>query len=229
MSEILRPSPFPYRRLNPAGARYYDFDEIVKHRGYDPEEHERRELMGPRGNSRKFDDALLRQPIIPTYVPPRFDYYGLSEIIAKHPIIMPTIFGKGQSSIVSFLLINKMRELGFNDFVTYPVRVYLLEMMDDFDLPFNEIEKNFPYRDDLFIAVQLTNPLFSLLEPRVAGEPLDESRITRKSDQYYIRRDYEEVDYPLFFRIEHSTMQLYCNMKAALAFNFPEFYGITLD
>ena len=88
------------------------------------------------------------------------------------------------------------------------------------------IAGNFPYRDDLFVMLQLTAPHFPLLEPIPAGEPVDPKR--RKWGDFLMRTDYREIAYPSFFRIEHAHFDLRCNDEVKAALQIPKFSGLRI-
>ncbi len=226
---ILESSIFPYRYfLSGLGSNLYNFLEIVAKLEL-TEDDLYHELKGPLGKARKFKLRQFWQPEIPEDVPERFHFYGVSEVVERYPIIMPSCYGDAQGLVVSSLFIEKLDEIGFTDFVTYPVRIHLVETGDQFKSPLEEVEGTVPYRDDLFVILQLTAPSFSLYEPIPEGEPIDETRIRRgPTGKFYLRRDYQELEYPLLFRVEHSLLDLYCNMQAAREFDEPRFAGLIL-
>jgi hypothetical protein len=215
--------------VHPNGNRFYDIYELMPKLGFDLENEDDmfNEMSGPWGAARRFDVYQFKHPIIPANIPERFDFYSFPEVM-QYPIVMPTIAGLGNAGeVVSFAFIDAMRELGFHDFVTYPVRVHLVNNSEQFESNLELIAGNFPYRDDLFVMLQLTAPHLSLLEPIPVGKPVDPKRY-RMDDNYYLREDFENINCPFFFRIENAHFDLRCNELAAKALSAPEFYGIRL-
>jgi hypothetical protein len=202
----------------PNGNRFYDIYELMPKLGFDLENDDDmfNEMSGPWGAARRFDVYQFKRPTIPANIPERFDFYSFPEVM-QYPIVMPDIASMGNcGEVVSFAFIDLMRELGFHDFVTYPVRVHLVNNSEQFESNLELIAGNFPYRDDLFVMLQLTAPHFPILEPIPAGEPVDPKR--RKWDQdYYFREGFKDTEYPLFFRMEHAYFDLNCNEEAAQA------------
>ena len=227
---ILESSIFPYRYFLPGlGSNLYNFLEIAAKLELDLEDDIYDELKGPLGKGSKFKLRQLWQPEIPEDIPERFHFYGVSEVVERHPIIMPSCYGDAQGLVVSSSFIEKLDEIGFTDFVTYPVRIHLVETGDQFKSPLEEVEGTVRYHDDLFVMLQLTVPLLSLYEPIPEGEPVDETRIRRgPTGKFYLRRDYQQLEYPPLFRIEQDLNNLYCNMQAARAFDEPQFAGLAL-
>jgi hypothetical protein len=219
--------PSPWKRIYGAGYCFYDWYEFVQERGFNFGEDTFNEMCGPWGSSRKFDTTLFRKPEIPENIPERFDYYSFADIIVKYPVVMPDIASKANNGdVVSLLFVEKMRKLGFHDFLTYPVRVHLVESMEDFSSGSTALRSGkFPYRDDLYVMLQLTNSLFPLLEPMSSGEPIDPNR-QQWDGGFYTRKDYLEIKYPLFFRIQHKNQAFYCNSDVASLFTEPEFVGM---
>ena len=211
--------------IDPNGSRFYDSYEMKEKHGFTNEDDLFYEMFQARNESRRFDVYQFKRPEIPGNIPERFDFYSFPDVM-EHPIIMPDIASIGNSGeVVSFSFIEKMRELGFHDFVTYPVRVHLVNTYDDFYSHPERGGSKFSYRDDLFVMLQLTAPLFPLLEPIVPGELIDVSR-REWSDKLYLPKDYETIEYPLFFRLQYAHFELRCNEIAATALSVQKFAGI---
>jgi hypothetical protein len=218
----------PFHAMGPGGA-FYDIIDIMPKVGLDYENENDLfyEMSGPWGPAHRFNIYQFKHPTIPTNIPERFDFYSYAEVM-QYPLVMPTIAGMANfGEVVSLSFIEKMRELGFHDFVTYPVRVHLLNTEADFNGQLELIEGRFPYRDDLFVMLQLTAPHFPLLEPIPADEPVDPKRY-RMDDYNYLREDFEDIKCPLFFRMENAFFDLRCNEAAAQMLSAPEFLGIRL-
>ena len=151
--------------IYPYGGRFYDLYEMKEKHGFTNEDDLFYEMFSAYNESRSFDVYQFKQPEIPTNIPERFDFYSFPDVM-EYPIIIPSIAGMTNfGEVVSFSFIEKMRELGFHDFVTYPVRVHLVNTYDDFYSHPERGGSKFSHRDDLFVMLQLTAPHFPLLEP----------------------------------------------------------------
>jgi hypothetical protein len=120
-------------------------------------------------------------------------------------------FVENSTSIISNKLVKSFEALGFNDFRTYPVRVYVVP---DFRSRYLKndalLASDFPYYDDLYVVFQLTKPPFNVF----SGSSEDASSISL-GDGKYLSADYETREYPMIFQTPESFIYLCCNTYAA--------------
>jgi hypothetical protein len=184
-----------------------DFDSKIIDWGWDEDElHYDFYHPWRKNNPLNFKSARVTEYIDELSTP---TYFRTSpHVINAHPDIP---FVENSTSILSTRLVKKMEALGFNDFRTYPVRVYVVP---DFRSRYLKndalLASDFPYYDDLYVVFQLTKPPFNVF----SGSSEDASSISL-GDGKYLPADYETRAYPLIFETPGDFTRLRCNTHAA--------------
>jgi hypothetical protein len=121
------------------------------------------------------------------------------------------------ANIVSTRFIKTLKDVGFHDFATYPVRVYEIELFKDREATEEEhVKAGRPYYDDLYVLIQLTIPFFEPVLALQDGEKSPEGAVDWGEDKY-LPANWATRDYPGLFRIREKFPWLYCNTKVAKA------------
>jgi hypothetical protein len=129
---------------------------------------------------------------------------------------IPIVVGMS-SNVVSNRFIETLRSEGISNFITYPVRVYEIELFKHREATEEEhIRADRPYYDDLYALIQLTTPFFAPVLTLEDGEESPEGAVNWGENKY-LPANWATRDYPGLFRTEEYASKLYCNTKVAKA------------
>jgi hypothetical protein len=169
-------------------------------------------------------------------VPERFEFVGIrKQIFADDPqrsVTLPStgeiVTGDSTSyEVVSRSFIQTLEQLGFHDYRTYPVRVYLMDVWNDLRAPrvgkeplravtLEEAHERFEYTDDEYVILQLTNPAIEIFDESVAVEAYHKKGYAVYQDRKALASNAYEV-LPSLYRVNMHETTLFCNQESRLA------------
>lgn len=174
---------------------------------------------------------MYPQEVIDT--PERFAFVGIrKQIFADDPSKSVTLPSTGNIKtgdsidlpIVSRRFIEALEQLGFQDYRTYPVRVYLMDVWNDIRAPkvkgqpwravtLEEAHERFEYTDDTYVILQLTNPALELFDEAIAVKAYQEKGYAVFEDKKtLLKRVIPPL--PVLFQLNMNEVDVFCNETA---------------
>jgi hypothetical protein len=169
-------------------------------------EREYQEFFRIKGYRNKYTLNMASQDII---YPPEFyeiphKYIGFHNPLIKRKVTSPL----GGFFDYSRRFIDLMDSLGFKDYRTEPVWVYLVDSPKDLDLHHDELIQKYEPHIDLFVHMRITSERINIYKLEVEGQ-------------------FESYEFPLFF-VSKAKGSLYCNTVAAQAIRDAGFRDVGL-
>jgi hypothetical protein len=169
-----------------------------------------------------------------TNLPRRFEFIGIrKQIFADDPsksVSLPSTgnIKTGDSTgfpIVSRSFIEALEQLGFHDYRTHPVRVYLMDVWNDIRAPkvkgqplravtLEEAHERFEYTDDEYVILQLTNPAIELFDTSLAVKGFQERGWAGLGQEMKTLLERSMPSLPAVYRVEMRENRLFCNEDA---------------
>jgi hypothetical protein len=171
-------------------------------------------------------------------IPERFEFVGIRKQVfaddQSKSVSLPSTgnIKTGDSTsfpIVSRSFIQALEQLGFHDYRTYPVRVYLMDVWNDIRAPrigkeplravtLEEAHERFEYTDDAYVILQLTRPALELFDEAPAIKGFQERGWAGLGQEMKTLLEGPLPSLPILYRVNMGENLLFCNSDAKLIF-----------